>query len=132
MKATQVSGKRKRAVARATVTEGKGVVRINSLDLEAYQPATARMMISEPLTLAADAAKKVDINILVMGGGWHSQAEAVRLVVAKGLVEHSGSKTLKKTFLDYDRHLLVADTRRAEHSKPGDSKPRAARQKSYR
>jgi small subunit ribosomal protein S9 len=132
MKAVHVSGKRKRAIARATLTKGKGTIRINSLALEAYNPRMAQLMIQEPLTLAGDLAKKVDINIKVKGGGWHSQADAVRLVVAKALLEHSGSEALKKTFLDYDRHLLVADTRRTEPSKPNDSKPRAKRQKSYR
>lgn len=112
--------------------EGKGVVRINALTLEGVTPQLAKLMIMEPLVLAGDLSKSVDIEIHVQGGGWHSQAEAVRLVVARALVLHSGSKALKQKFLDYDRHLLVADTRRAEASKPNDSKPRAARQKSYR
>jgi len=132
MKVVNVSGKRKRAVARASLKDGKGIIKINSLTLESYTPELAKMMIMEPLILAGDAIKNVDINIDVYGGGWHSQAEAVRLVIARALVLHSGSKVLKQKFLDYDRHLLVADTRRAEHSKPNDSKPRAARQKSYR
>ncbi|MSR86220.1 30S ribosomal protein S9 [Candidatus Woesearchaeota archaeon] len=132
MKVVQVSGKRKRAVARARLKEGKGVVRINALTLEGVTPQLAKLMIMEPLVLAGDLSKSVDIEIHVQGGGWHSQAEAVRLVVARALVLHSGSKALKQKFLDYDRHLLVADTRRAEASKPNDSKPRAARQKSYR
>ena len=131
-KVSHVSGKRKRAIARATVSKGKGVVRINSLALDAYGSAVARLMIQEPLLLAGDKAKDLDIAITVQGGGWHSQADAIRLVVAKGIVEFTGSKALKKTFLEYDRHLLVADTRRAEPSKPNDSKPRAKRQKSYR
>jgi len=132
MKVANVSGKRKRAIARASVKEGKGVVRINSLVLESYSPQLAKMMVKEPLILADDLAKNVDIDITVRGGGWHSQAEAIRLVVARGLVEYSGSKALKQKYLDYDRHLLVQDVRRAEHSKPNDSKPRAKRQKSYR
>jgi small subunit ribosomal protein S9 len=132
MKVVNVSGKRKRAIARASVREGKGVVRINSLALESYGNNLAKMMIKEPLILAEDLAGNVDIDITVRGGGWHSQAEAARLVVARGLVEYSGSKTLKQKFLDYDRHLVVQDIRRAERSKPNDSKPRAKRQKSYR
>ena len=132
MKVVQVSGKRKRAIARARLREGKGVIRFNSLALEGVSPQLAKLMIMEPLVLAGDVAKHVDIDIHVQGGGWHSQAEAARLVVARALVQHSGSKALKQKFLDYDRHLLVADTRRAEPSKPNDSKPRAARQKSYR
>lgn len=132
MKTVNVSGKRKRAVARASLKDGKGVIRINSLTLDSYTPEMAKMMIMESLILAGDAAKNVDIEIDVYGGGWHSQADAIRLVIARALVLHSNSKALKQKFLDYDRHLLVADTRRAEHSKPNDSKPRAARQKSYR
>lgn len=126
------SGKRKRAVARATLKEGKGIIRINSLRLEAYSPMIARLMIQEPLELASEISKKVDININVFGGGWHSQADAVRLAIARALVEFSGSKKLKADFIAYDRNLLVADKRQNEPHKPNDSKPRAARQKSYR
>lgn len=132
MKVVQVSGKRKRAVARARLKEGKGIIRLNTLALSGVTPDLAKLMIMEPVMLAGDFAKNVDIDISVHGGGWHSQAEAARLVVARALVQHSGSKALKQKFLDYDRHLLVADTRRAEPSKPNDSKPRAKRQKSYR
>lgn len=132
MKRVHVSGKRKRAIARATAKDGKGQVRINSLALDAYTPDFAKMMIKEPLLLAGEAAKKIDININVKGGGWHSQADAARLVVAKALVKYTEDEALKKKYLEYDRHLLVADTRRTEPSKPNDSKPRAKRQKSYR
>ncbi len=132
MKAVHASGKRKRAIARATITPGKGIVRINSLSLEHYQPELTRIKIQEPLILANDLAKKININIVVNGGGSQAQAEASRLAIARGLVEYSKSKELKKTFLDYDRNLLVADTRNKEPCKPNDSKARAKRQKSYR
>ncbi len=132
MKAINVSGKRKMAIARATVKDGKGIVRINSMLLEAFGTKLVRLMIKEPLLLAGNYSKKYDINVIVKGGGWHSQAEAIRLVVAKGLVESTGSKKLKQTFLDYDRHLLVSDVRRTEPCKPNVSKARKKRQKSYR
>src|SRR3989338_5545614 len=131
-KIIQTSGKRKRAVARATLREGKGIIRINSLKLEAYSPEIAKMMIQEPLMLAAELSKKVDIRVDVFGGGWHSQAEAARLAIARALVEFSGSKKLKTDFIAYDRNLLVQDSRVNEASKPNDSKPRASRKKSYR
>jgi small subunit ribosomal protein S9 len=131
-KVVHVSGKRKKAVARATVKEGKGVTRVNGKLLDNVTPKVAMMKIMEPLMIAGDSAKKVDINIIVMGGGWASQADACRLAVAKGLVNYTGSKPLRKDFLEYDRHLLVADVRRNEPHKPNDSKPRAKRQKSYR
>lgn len=132
MKSAQVSGKRKRAIARASIKKGTGIVKINLLNLNAYGPEIAQLMIKEPILIAGDIAKKVDINITVRGGGWHSQADAARLVVAKALATFSGSKDLKAKYLEYDRHLLVSDVRRTEPSKPNDSKPRAKRQKSYR
>jgi len=132
MKTVHISGKRKHAIARATVREGTGIVRINRTNLETYKPEILRMKIMEPIIIAGDAAKKVDLDINVFGGGYASQAEAARLALARGLVEYTGSKSLKREFLDYDRQLLVADVRRNEPHKPNDSKPRAARQKSYR
>lgn len=131
-KIVNISGRRKKAIARATLREGNGVVRINSKSLEVYEPRLARLRIMEPLALAGDLSKKVNININVLGGGWQSQAEASRLAIARALVEFSGDKGMRKVFLDYDRHLLVADTRRNEPHKPNDSKPRKKRQKSYR
>ncbi|MCX6711700.1 MAG: 30S ribosomal protein S9 [Candidatus Woesearchaeota archaeon] len=131
-KVVHVSGKRKKAIARATLKEGKGIIKINNQPLDIYQPEIARMKITEPLLISGNLAKTVNIKVNVMGGGWQAQAEASRLAIAKALVEFSGSKSLKQQFLDYDRHLLVADVRRNEPHKPNDSKPRAKRQKSYR
>ena len=131
-KLVHTSGKRKRAVARATLKEGKGKIRINSRLLNVYGSKIARMKIMEPLMIAGDVVKKVNIDVNVVGGGWQSQAEATRLAIAKALVEFSGSKQLKKDFLDYDRHLLIADVRRRETRKPNISRARAKRQKSYR
>lgn len=124
------AGKRKRAVAKATLKPGKGNVRINSVPLENYQPEIARLRITEPLMIAGNEVKKFDIKVVVNGGGWQAQANAIRLAIARSLVENN--KSLKQTFLDYDRHLLVADTRYKETCKPNDSKARAKRTKSYR
>lgn len=130
MKPIHKNGKRKASIAKATVYKGKGTVRINSILLDHYSPEIARMRIMEPLLLAGDQIKGVDVIVNVKGGGWSSQADASRLAIARCLVEMD--KSLKKKFIDYDRQLLVADTRRTEMSKPNDSKPRAKRQKSYR
>jgi small subunit ribosomal protein S9 len=130
-KAIHVSGSRKEAVARATLSAGSGIVRVNSQLLDFYEPAMSRLKIQEPLILAGDKAKAVDIKIDVRGGGQSSQAEAARLAVARALSQYD--KTLHKTFLDYDRALLVADVRRKEVRKPNThGKARAKRQKSYR
>ena len=66
--------------------------------------------------LAGDVASKVNIDIIVHGGGFINQADAARLAVARALVAYSGR--LKEIFLDYDRHLLVADIRVKEAGKP--------------
>lgn len=130
MKVIQTTGKRKTSVARATLKQGKGIVRVNSVLLDNYNNLFARTRLMEPLIIAGEVSKKVDIKINVNGGGWHSQAEASRLAVAKALAEFD--KKLRKVYLDYDRHLLIADVRRKEQRKPGDSKARKSRQTSYR
>ncbi|MBI4095537.1 MAG: 30S ribosomal protein S9 [DPANN group archaeon] len=126
------SGKRKRAVARATVRPGKGIVRINHKLIGMVEPGLARLRLQEPLIIAGELASQVDIDVNVFGGGWSGQVEAARLAIGKALAQYAG-EDLKKTFLDYDRHLLVADTRYKEPRKFGrHSRARAKRQKSYR
>ena len=125
------SGKRKKSVARATLKPGKGVVRVNKIPLENITPEIARMKIKEALILAGDLSKKVDIKVTVVGGGFNSQAEAVRTAISKALVEFEPK--LKDKFLDYDRSFLVNDVRYKETKKPGThGRARAKRQKSYR
>ena len=132
MKAVHVSGKRKRAIGRATMYSGSGIIRINHQSLDTYSQKLYRMKIYEPLFLAGDIANKVDVDIVISGGGVASQAEVARLVVAKGLVEFTKDDKLKEAFLTYDRNLLVADVRRNEPAKPNrQGKARAKRQKSY-
>lgn len=132
MKFVHTSGKRKRSIARATLRHGTGKVRINNKLLDSVEPKMARLKIREPLLLAGELSRKVDIAVNVVGGGVISQADASRLAIARALVEHSKDPKLEKSFLDYDRHLLVADVRRKEVNKPNRSKARAKRQKSYR
>lgn len=131
MKPIQASGSRKTAVARATLKTGKGRLLINNDSLENFGTPLARERISEPLILAGKTKEEVDINVRVHGGGVSSQADAIRLAIARALSEHAPA--LKQVFLDYDRTLLVADVRRKEVSKPNShGKARAKRQKSYR
>ena len=95
VKVIHTSGKRKTAIARGTVQEGTGKVRINRVPLELYSPELANLKLQEPLTLAGDLANEVDINIHVVGGGVMGQAEAARMVIAKGLVQWSQDMNLK-------------------------------------
>jgi small subunit ribosomal protein S9 len=129
-KIVQASGARKEAVARATIKPGKGIIKVNGQLLENFSNRMSRLRISEPLVLAEDIVKKTDVSVKVNGGGVNGQADAIRLSIARALVEFDNK--LEKTFNDYDRLLLVADVRRKEVCKPNDSKARAKRQKSYR
>jgi len=126
------SGKRKTAVARASVKAGTGRVRINSKPLEIYTPELAKMKIMEPLMLAPDRAAKVDIDVLVEGGGVIGQAEAARTAIAKGLVEFFHDEELERTYKSIDRTLMVSDPRRKLPKKPLGRGARKKRQKSYR
>lgn len=129
-KVVNTAGKRKTAVARATVKKGKGRVRVNSKPVELCEPEMARWKILEPLRMAD--MDKIDVNVRVDGGGFMSQANAVRTAIAKGLVEFTDDKDLKEAFLAYDRSLLVSDARRRESKKPLGKGSRRKRQKSYR
>lgn len=128
-----VSGKRKTSVARAVIIAGDGKVTINKknyLGLHLFD----RLKIAEPIEIAKIVLGKIDFDcaISVRGGGEKSQIDAARLALAKAIVEFSSSQDLKDTYLKYDRNLLVADVRRKEAYKPGDSKARSQRQSSKR
>lgn len=131
MKLQHFSGKRKSAVARATLKEGKGRVRVNKVPLSSVQPQMSQLKIMEPILIAGEVMKKIDIDVTVTGGGQSSQADAVRLAISRALVGMDNK--LESDFLAYDRHLIVADVRRKETHKPNcHGKARAKRQKSYR
>ena len=129
------SGKRKRAIARAVLKAGTGEIRVNNRPIDVFPPLS-KLALQEPLMITQkvvpDVLGKVNIYVDVHGGGAEAQVEASRLAIARALVAHSASKELRDAFVSYDRQLLVADVRRKETRKPGDSKARAKRQKSYR
>ncbi len=130
MKAINACGKRKRSVAKVVLREGTGLIKINKFPADIYLTEIGRERINEVKVLAEDTIKKVNLDLNVTGGGWQSQVESSRLAIARALVKYD--KKLRKTFNDFDKHLLVADVRRKEQRKPNDSKARARRQKSYR
>ncbi len=132
MKIIVTSGKRKTATARAVIKPGVGRVRINKVPVEILQPEMARMKIMEPLIIAKDLAKEVDINVTAWGGGFMAQAEAARTAIARALLEYSGDEELRKAFLEYDRMLLVNDVRRKLPKIQGGRGARKRRQTSYR
>lgn len=128
-----LSGKRKTAIARATVRLGKGRIRINNIPVEIFEPKLARDKIIEPLLLTDDEVwKQLDINVKVSGGGFMGQAEAVRIAIAKCLLKWTKSARLRTTLRDYDRTMIAGDPRRKEPKKFGGPGARARDQKSYR
>jgi len=128
-----VSGKRKTAIAKATVRSGKGIIRINNLLLDLLEPEIAREKIRDPILQAGeDVVNQLDINIKVKGGGYMGQAEASRIALARAIYEWTKNKQIKRAFLDYDRTMLAGDPRRKESKKFGGPGARAKDQKSYR
>ena len=128
-KVTIVTGKRKTSVSRARLKEGTGKITINNVPLDIYQPEYIRLKIREPLILAGDLTKGVDITVNVQGGGVVSQGDAIRQSIAKGMVDFFKNENLKKIYLDYDRNLLVYDARRTEPHKPSRSRKGSRRHK---
>ena len=138
-KVVHTSGKRKTAVARATVKVGKGRVRVNSEPIEILQPALSRRKAMEPLIIAdaMNRLSKVDINILTHGGGGMGQTDAIRTAIARGLVHYNGGaegldEELRDEYLRFDRSLLVNDPRRKEPKHQLGRGARRKKQKSYR
>ncbi len=121
---TQTTGRRKEAIARARLRPGTGVVTVNGRAFEDYFPtATQRMVVSEPLRVS-EVTEAYDIDAAIIGGGSSGQAGALRMAIARSLVE-----------LDPDRRaalkragLLNRDSRRKESKKYGLKKARKAPQ----
>ena len=138
-KVVNSSGKRKTAIARATVKAGKGRVRVNSEPIAIMQPQLARRKAMEPVIIAEamDRISKVDINIHTHGGGVMGQTDAIRTAIARGLVHYNGGaegidEELRDEYLRFDRSLLVNDPRRKEPKHQLGRGARKKKQKSYR
>ena len=128
-----VSGKRKRAVAKAILIPGTGKITINKRNYNNFH-LFDKLKIDEPLKIAEHVLGKLDFDVAISvhGGGEKGQLEAARLALARAISKFTGSKKLVEAFTAYDRNLLVADVRRKEAYKPGDSKARSKRQSSKR
>ena len=142
-KSVESSGKRKTAIARASVKKGGSKngyrVRVNGIPIEIMQPDMARMKAMEPLAIAdaMNRLTKVDINISVEGGGTMGQVDAIRTAIARGLVFWNDGAAgeddeLRDEYLRFDRSLLVNDPRRKEPKHQMGRGARKKKQKSYR
>lgn len=134
MKYIVTTGKRKKSIARATIREGTGIIRVNNVLVENVQPEILKLKLQEPLELGADVVAKVNVDVIAKGGGISGQADASRQAIAKGLVAWSKNEKLKAVFIKYDRNLLTYDPRRTEPHKESRSSqgPRSKRQSSKR
>jgi small subunit ribosomal protein S9 len=131
-KIINTSGKRKTAVARATIKAGKGRIRINNIPIEIHMPELARLKIMEAIFPAKDRINQVDVWVSVAGGGVMGQAHATRTAIARGLVAFFKDPTLEATYKHLDRNLMVNDSRRKEPKHQLGRGARKKRQKSYR
>lgn len=114
------SGRRKAAVARIYMSEGSGKITVNNRAFESYFPLEwHRSSISSPLVIT-DNHGKFDIKVNVRGGGQSGQAQAVRLGIAKALVDHDAE--LKSALRAAG--FMTRDSRVVERKKPGQKKAR--------
>src|SRR5437879_13125941 len=90
---------------------GKGRIYINDQSLDHMYPEVARMKIEEPLLIAGDRSKAVDIRVSIEGGGVMAQAEAARITIARALAGWTKGTELRKTFLGYDRVMIAGEQR---------------------
>ena len=122
------TGKRKKAVARAMGKPWTGKITINGTPLAVLNDMFLRMRIEEPMLLVGAPAKGFDFRVTVHGGGPVSQSEASRMAIARCLVQQLGDE-VKRSFVAYDRNLLIPDPRRTETHKPPHSSWGARRYK---
>ena len=124
----QSTGRRKEAVARVRIRPGTGVITVNKRPIENYFPSeTHRMIVTEPLRLTT-LNETYDVDATMDGGGISGQAGALRLGIARGLVnlDEELRSTLKRA------GFLTRDAREKESKKYGLKKARKAPQYSKR
>ena len=120
----QTTGRRKEAVARARIRSGTGVVTVNGRTFTDYFPtAMSRMVVVEPLRLLS-LEENYDVDATIDGGGVTGQAGALRMAIARALIEVDPETrpALKKA------GLLTRDARAKESKKYGLKKARKAPQ----
>lgn len=120
MEVINALGRRKAAVARVYVKEGKGTITINDREFKEYFPQeTLQYVVLQPLNLL-NVAQQYDIKVNLDGGGFNGQAEALRLAISRTLVkiDAESKSELKKA------GFMTRDPREVERKKPGQPKAR--------
>ena len=122
------TGRRKTSSARVYLSKGKGVITVNSKPLNEYfGRQVAQMLVMQPLKLT-ELDEKVNIKVMVKGGGSFGQAGAIRHGISRALIDYDEElrPQLKKA------GLLTRDPRKVERKKPGLKKARKSSQFSKR
>jgi small subunit ribosomal protein S9 len=120
MEVINAIGRRKSAVARIYLRDGKGNITVNDRDVNAYFTTTQlQYIVKQPLE-SLNVAGQYDIKVNLDGGGFKGQAEALRLAIARALVKINAENkpALKKS------GFLTRDSREVERKKPGQPKAR--------
>ena len=113
-------GRRKTAVARIYLSEGKGNITVNKRDFKEYFPATTlQYIVLQPLNLL-EVAEKYDIKVNLDGGGPKGQAEALRLAITRALMEIDGESRGQLRAAGF----VTREPREVERKKPGQPKAR--------
>ncbi len=120
MEVIKSTGRRKAAIARINISEGKGQIIVNKRDYKEYFPTKQlQYVIQQPLNLL-EVNENFDIKVNLYGGGIKGQAEALRLAISRALVKiNPENKPALKT-----NGFLTRDPRTVERKKPGRPKAR--------
>ena len=128
-KVYKATGRRKRSIAQVTLTSGKGKITVNGVDVNEYMPyETLVMDLKQPLELTG-TTNDYDVEVVVKGGGFSGQTGAIRLGIARALLEVNSEgyrSTLKGA------GMISRDSRIKERKKYGLKKARRAPQFSKR
>jgi small subunit ribosomal protein S9 len=120
MEVVNALGRRKAAIARIYINDGKGQIIVNNRDVKEYFPfEQLQYIVSQPLALTQTEGK-YDIKVTLLGGGVKGQAEAVRLAIARALVKVNPEY---KAILKANK-MMTRDPREVERKKPGQPKAR--------
>ena len=128
MEVTNTSGRRKTAVARVYITKGNGDIKVNGKDYKVYFPVPTLQYYVEQSLMISKVRNDYNITVNVKGGGITGQAQAIRLGIAKALVEENSD--LKSALRA--EGLMTRDPRMVERQKFGQKKARARFQFSKR
>ena len=125
MEIVNALGRRKAAVARVYLSDGKGKITVNGRDYKEYFGAeTLQYVVTQPLVVL-NVADKYDVNVNLDGGGVKGQAEALRLGITRALIQiDAENKTVLKS-----NGFVTRDPREVERKKPGQPKARRSEER---